>query len=832
MIKKFNLEKLLMIFVLLQPILDFYLLYSEKVTNIFRFSPTTIIRILFIGLFTIYLLFKIKYNKKYLWILGYLLIILIYLVFHIYNSLNFNINIGNNYVFSFVTEAFYFIRLFIPIALIFITYNAKIKERNFQKTITYVSLIFSLVIIITNILKISLTSYGGDNLILGNIFDWFLNNGYKFEDLASKGFFYSANQISAVLIMLLPINIYYAIKTSKRICIISSFCLCVSMLMIGTRVGVYGWFLIAVAVFIAWIFFSLIHKNKIGITHKKIMTYLVLFVILVVLTINCPLVLRETSTDFAALEAKNITKEIKAELYNIKSKEEKENFIVKYCETFSIPSIYIEEIYEYKNDSNFWIETMKLPYKTRGGNRNIQNLITERIYKLNDNKNDKFLGMGYSRFRNAELYIEQDFVVHFYTLGILGIILFLAPYLVISTFSLIYMLINKTLRMKTTILCMSVYLTLAISIFSGHVLDELIVTIILGFICGYILILTLKKDNKESSEIMEKKYKEKKTKLSIIVPIYNVEKYLRKCLDSLVDQTLNGIEIILIDDGSKDSSPSICDEYAKKYKNIIVKHIENSGVANARNVGLTLATGQYITFLDSDDYIESNMYELMYNKAISQKFDIVGCNVDIVYPTYNNEISSGILECNNDEELKKNILINSYAVIWNKIYKKSLIQGIKFKDKCNFCEDVDFLYRVLPLADSFANIDLPLHHYIQREGSLTYVYDKKLYQLIDIFDELVKLYSNDKKYKKYKEEIEYSYVRYLYATFIKRLAKTKNKIEFKKGLDIVIEKVNSTYPNYKKNKYIKKLSFKSFYLKSFNKVIANMIYITEKNKMN
>lgn len=832
MIKKFNLEKLLMIFVLLQPILDFYLLYSEKVTYIFRFSPTTIIRILFVTLFTIYLLFKIKYNKKYLWILGYLFIILIYLILHIFNSLNFNINIGNNYVFSFITEAFYFIRLFIPIILIFITYNTKIKEKTFEKTITYVSLIFSLVIIVTNLFKISLTSYGGDNLISGNIFDWFLNNSYKFEELASKGFFYSANQISAVLIMLLPINIYYAIKTSKKVCIISSFCLCLSMIMIGTRVGVYGWFLIAVTVFIAWIFFSLIHKNKIGITRKKIMTYLILFVVLIVLTINCPLVLRETSTDFAALEEKNITKEIKTELYNIKSKEEKEKFILKYGETFSIPSVYTDDIYNYKNDTNFWIKTMKLPYKVRGGNRNIQNLITERIYKLNDNKNDKFLGMGYSRFRNAELYIEQDFIVHFYTLGIMGIILFLSPYLVISTFSIIYMFIKKTLRMKTTILCMSVYLTLAISIFSGHVLDELIVTILLGFICGYILILTFKKNSKESSEVMVKKYKKNKTKLSVIVPIYNVEKYLRKCLDSLVNQTLDDIEIILIDDGSKDSSPSICDEYAKKYENIIVKHIENGGVANARNVGLSCANGEYIAFLDSDDYIELNMYELMYKKAISEKFDIVGCNVDIVYPTYNNEISSGIFECNNEEELKKKILINSYAVIWNKIYKKSLIQNIKFKDKCNFCEDVDFLYRVLPLANSFANVDLPLHHYIQRQGSLTYVYDKKLYQLIDIFDGLVELYNKDKKYKKYKEEVEYSYVRYLYATFVKRLAKTKNKIEFNKGIDIVIDKVSNTYPNYKKNKYIKKLSFKSLYLKNFNKLIANIIYITQKNKMN
>ena len=103
-------------------------------------------------------------------------------------------------------------------------------------------------------------------------------------------------------------------------------------------------------------------------------------------------------------------------------------------------------------------------------------------------------------------------------------------------------------------------------------------------------------------------------KVSIIVPIYNVEKYLSKCIESILSQTYKNIEIILVDDGSPDNSPQICDEYAKKDDRIIVIHKANGGVSSARNAGIDIATGKYIGFVDPDDYIENNMYELMVNK--------------------------------------------------------------------------------------------------------------------------------------------------------------------------------------------------------------------------
>ena len=113
------------------------------------------------------------------------------------------------------------------------------------------------------------------------------------------------------------------------------------------------------------------------------------------------------------------------------------------------------------------------------------------------------------------------------------------------------------------------------------------------------------------------------SKVSIVVPIYNVEKYLKQCIESIINQTLQDIEIILVDDGSPDNCPQICDEYAKKDSRIKVVHKKNGGLSSARNAGIEVATGDFIGFVDSDDYIELDMYEKMYNIAKENHVDFV-----------------------------------------------------------------------------------------------------------------------------------------------------------------------------------------------------------------
>ena len=125
--------------------------------------------------------------------------------------------------------------------------------------------------------------------------------------------------------------------------------------------------------------------------------------------------------------------------------------------------------------------------------------------------------------------------------------------------------------------------------------------------------------------------------ISVILPIYNVEKYLEKCLKSVINQTYKNLEIILVDDGSKDNSPQICDEYAVKDKRIVVIHKSNGGLSDARNAGIEIAKGKYITLIDSDDYVELEMYEKLYNKAISDNLDIAICGNYNVSEDYKNK---------------------------------------------------------------------------------------------------------------------------------------------------------------------------------------------------
>lgn len=315
-------------------------------------------------------------------------------------------------------------------------------------------------------------------------------------------------------------------------------------------------------------------------------------------------------------------------------------------------------------------------------------------------------------------------------------------------------------------------------------------------------------------------------KVSVIVPCYNVEDYIDKCLLSLCNQSLKDIEIIAIDDGSKDNTGSILDDYAKKYSNLKVIHKDNGGVSAARNGALKIASGEYIGFLDSDDWVNVHMFKKMYEHAKSNDFDIVACDTVAIYPKKEMVIHSNIVD---NQDVSK-LLVDAYAVIWNKIYKRELLEGLTFNTKMSFCEDVLFLYEVYSRVNKVGAVNEVLHFYLQRDGSLTYTYNEKLYQLIDSMDYIVSYYKDNNILDKYYNEIEYTYVRYLYATFIKRLAKTKNKVEFKKGVNYVLGKVKENFPNYRSNKYLR--GKKGIYLKYFNKMFANLIFMLEKNRMN
>lgn len=212
-------------------------------------------------------------------------------------------------------------------------------------------------------------------------------------------------------------------------------------------------------------------------------------------------------------------------------------------------------------------------------------------------------------------------------------------------------------------------------------------------------------------------------KISVIVPVYNVELYLYDCIESLLNQTYKNIEIILVDDGSTDKCPQICDKYALKDSRIKVLHKENGGLSDARNGGLKAATGSYIAFVDSDDIIASNMLDELFQIAKNYSADIVECDfirfenlkecTGILDASVSNVVSSF-----SAESAIENLMMGQLRqVVWNKLYSNQVIGDLKFK-KGRINEDEFWTYKVFGNANKIVKISGKLYFYRQQANSI------------------------------------------------------------------------------------------------------------------
>lgn len=289
-------------------------------------------------------------------------------------------------------------------------------------------------------------------------------------------------------------------------------------------------------------------------------------------------------------------------------------------------------------------------------------------------------------------------------------------------------------------------------------------------------------------------------KVSVIVPVYNVEKYIKKCLDSLVNQTLKDIEIIVVNDGSPDNSQSIIDDYVKKYPKKVKSYIkENGGQGSARNFGITKATGEYIGYVDSDDYVELDMYEKLYEKAISDGADIVMCANNIVYENSSKiNLEKLFLRCKND---KVNALFNNPGVC-NKIYKRKLLDDLSFRTKVWY-EDIDYISEIIIKAKKISFIDEGLYFYLLRNGST--MNNNNILKNLDIltsFDSLISYLKDNNYFNKYKDEIEYLAIYHIYIAAVVRVINIKGYLNKNKIIKQLINYVNDNFPDYRKNKYL------------------------------
>ena len=303
-------------------------------------------------------------------------------------------------------------------------------------------------------------------------------------------------------------------------------------------------------------------------------------------------------------------------------------------------------------------------------------------------------------------------------------------------------------------------------------------------------------------------------KVSVIVPIYNVEKYLEKCINSLLSQTLEDIQIILVNDGSKDNSGNIAKEYEKNNKDRVI-YVEkaNGGLSDARNYGLKYATGDFIAFLDSDDYIEKNAYEEMYNKAIEENADYVECDFIWEFP---NKIR---VDKQYPYKNKKEMLSFVRVVAWNKLIKRQLItdNNLEFPKGLRY-EDVEFTYKLIPFINKFAYVDKPFIHYVQREGSIANVQNERTAEIFTVLDNVIEFYKKNNIYEKYRDELEYNYARYLLCSSLKRMCKIKDKTIREKLLTESWERLNLNFPNWKENVILKTVNIgKNKYMRTVNK---------------
>lgn len=209
--------------------------------------------------------------------------------------------------------------------------------------------------------------------------------------------------------------------------------------------------------------------------------------------------------------------------------------------------------------------------------------------------------------------------------------------------------------------------------------------------------------------------------ISVIIPVYNVEPYLRKCLDSVVNQTYRNLEILVIDDGSTDGSGAICDEYASD-RRMRIFHTENRGLSCARNLGLDEAKGEWIGFVDSDDWIEPDMYEALLKRAEETGADIVECGVFREYPGRTVERKKKERKVSGERAVQELLVRELSNAVWNKLWKRRCFETIRFPEERIF-EEYSVTYQVFAASDTVSTTGTSKYHYLQRKDSLSRIHD-------------------------------------------------------------------------------------------------------------
>ena len=316
--------------------------------------------------------------------------------------------------------------------------------------------------------------------------------------------------------------------------------------------------------------------------------------------------------------------------------------------------------------------------------------------------------------------------------------------------------------------------------------------------------------------------------VSVVVPVYNTEKYLRRSLNALINQTLpkKELEIIAVDDGSTDNSRLILKEYSDKYPDIFkVFTKENGGQATARNLGIQMASGDYIGFADSDDFVDVTMFEKMQALAKRENADLVECHYhsmleldekdDSGMPLYKEIPTRGTISSKADP---KELFLNPQVSPWNKLYKREVLinGGIRFPEGVIY-EDTSFYIKTIPYIKKQSYLDEKLVYYSVRQSStMTSNQGKKVGDIFRVLEDILDFYRKNDFFLKYRDELEYFCVKIAFCSNFSRIGRVSDPKIKRELLDQTFEFVRKEFPHYKENKYFKgKIGL---YIRSVNRI--------------
>ena len=307
-------------------------------------------------------------------------------------------------------------------------------------------------------------------------------------------------------------------------------------------------------------------------------------------------------------------------------------------------------------------------------------------------------------------------------------------------------------------------------------------------------------------------------KVSVIVPVYNAEKYLHKCLDSLVNQTLEDIEIVLVNDGSTDNSGSILKEYQDRFPNKVkVFNKENGGQATARNLAIEKANGEYLAFVDSDDYADTSLCEKMVKKAEEMGVDMVVCD--------HYEVRGDKLEYKRFKDYLnyRDMFVDALVSPWNKLIRKSTYvnSGVIFPEGYIY-EDTAWFANLIPHLKNFAVIhEALLFHAINENSTMTKKQEERTANIFPVMEYVWQYFHDSGLYEEYKTEVEYFFTRIMFMSSLQRISKVKNRKLKKSLFNKTYSLMKERFPNYKKNKYLK--GARKIYIKLINSVTAPIL---------